>query len=234
MQTSLWSDICKLSAKRQVETKMAEKKSNPRRASPKPGRAKALSKTEAAPVAKVPTQHDAHQLPKPIIEHLTDIPARLASSTLSELLRNTTHQATRIAILAARIEVLRARVISCRMGNNADGNVSLGTLRNQLPTAKSPAQIDAQELLTPGTKEPPQKMVAKEDEETFRIKLLKTHVNEGIKLPKGEIFTVNTTAGLSLIDRKIAQLVPEVDTGDENNDTTQATIEVHADTSATT
>ena len=213
---------------------MVEKKLNPRRASPKPGRAKALSKTEAAPVTKAPPQHDAHQLSKPIIEHLTDIPARLVASTLSELLRNTTHQATRIAILAARIEVLRARVINCRMGNNADGNVSLGTLRNQLPTAKAPAQMDTQELPTPSTKEPPQKMVVKEDEETFRIKLLKTHVNEGIKLPKGEIFTVSTTAGLSLIDRKIAQLVPEVATGDENNNTAQTKIDAHTDTPTTT
>jgi hypothetical protein len=234
MQTSLWSDICKLSAKRQVETKMVEKKSNPKRASPKPGRAKALSKTKAAPVAKVTGQHDAHQISKPIIEYLTDIPARLAASILSELLQNTTHQATRIAILATRIEVLRARVINCRMGNNADGNVSLGTLRNQLPTAKAPAQMDTQELPTPGTKEPTQQMVAKEDEETFQIKLLKTHVNEGIKLPKGEIFTVTATAGLSLIDRKIAQLAPEVATGDENNNTAQTKIDAHTDTPTTT
>ena len=213
---------------------MAEKKSTPRRASPKPGRAKALSKTEATPVAKVSTHSDARQISKSIIDHLTDIPARLVSSTLSELLRNTTHQATRIAILTARIEVLRARVVSCRIGNNTDGNVSLGTLRNQLPTAKSPTQIDARELPTPGAKEPSQKMVVEVDEETFRIKLLKTHINEGIKLPKGEIFTVSTTAGLSLIDRDIAQLVPEVATGDKNKDSTQAATEAYADTSTTT
>jgi len=213
---------------------MVEKKSTPRRASPKPGRAKARSKTEATLVARVSTHSDTRQISKSIIEHLTDIPARLVSSTLSELLRNTTHQATRIAILTARIEVLRARVVSCRMGNNTDGNVSLGTLRNQLPTSKPPAQIDARKLPTPGAKEPSQKMAVKENEETFRIKLLKTHVNEGIKLPKGEVFTVSATAGLSLIDREIAQLVPEVATGDENKDSTQATIETHADTSTTT
>jgi len=213
---------------------MAEKKSTPRRANPKPGPAKALSKTEATPITKVSTHSDARQISKSIIEHLTDIPARLVSSTLSELLRNTTHQATRIAILTARIEVLRARVVSCRIGNNTDGNVSLGTLRNQLPTAKSSTQIDAGELPTPGAKEPSQKMVVEEDEETFRIKLLKNHINEGIKLPKGEIFTVSATAGLSLIDGDIAQLVHEVATGDKNKDSTQAAIEAYADTSTTT
>jgi hypothetical protein len=207
---------------------MAEKKLTPRRASPKPGRAKALSKAEETPAAKMPVQHGARQLSKHIIEHLTDMPARLATSTLSELLRNTTDQTTRIAILAARIEVLRARVIGCRMGNNADGNASLGTLRNQLSTAKFPAQTDTPELPTPGTKETPDKIVTVEDEETFRIELLKTHVNEGIELPKGAIFTVSTTAGLSLIDRQIAQLAPEEATGDKNNNATQETIEAEA------
>jgi hypothetical protein len=207
---------------------MAEKKLTPRRASPKPGRAKAISKAEKTPVPKAPVQHGARQLSKHIIEHLTDMPARLATSTLSELLRNTTDQTTRIAILAARIEVLRARVIGCRMGNNADGNVSLGTLRSQLPKAKFSAQIEAPELPTPSTKETPDKMVTKEDEETFRIELLKTHINEGIELPKGAIFTVSTTAGLSLIDRQIAQLAPEAATGDKNSNATQQTIEAEA------
>jgi hypothetical protein len=234
VENSFWSDICKLSAKRQVETKMAEKKLVPRRTGPKPGRVKALSKAAGTPIAKMPAQHGAHQLSEHIIEHLTDMPSRLATSTLSELLRNTTDQTTRIAILAARIEVLRARVIGCRMGKNADANVSLGTLRSQLPTGKLPAQIDAPKLPTPGTKDTTEKMVTKDDEKTFRIKLLKTHVNEGIELTKGAIFTVSTTAGLSLIDRQIAQLAPEVATGDENNNATQAIIEVEAGTSATT
>jgi hypothetical protein len=234
VENSFWSDICKLSAKRQAETKMAEKKLVPRRTGPKPGRVKALSKAAGTPIAKMPAQHGAHQLSEHIIEHLTDMPSRLATSTLSELLRNTTDQTTRIAILAARIEVLRARVIGCRMGKNADANVSLGTLRSQLPTEKLPAQIDAPELPTPGTKDTTEKMVTKDDEKTFRIKLLKTHVNEGIELTKGAIFTVSTTAGLSLIDRQIAQLAPEVATGDENNNATQAIIEVEAGTSATT
>lgn len=213
---------------------MAEKKLVPRRTGPKPGRVKALSKAAGTPIAKMPAQHGAHQLSEHIIEHLTDMPSRLATSTLSELLRNTTDQTTRIAILAARIEVLRARVIGCRMGKNADANVSLGTLRSQLPTGKLPAQIDAPKLPTPGTKDTTEKMVTKDDEKTFRIKLLKTHVNEGIELTKGAIFTVSTTAGLSLIDRQIAQLAPEVATGDENNNATQAIIEVEAGTSATT
>jgi hypothetical protein len=234
VENSFWSDICKLSAKRQAETKMAEKKLVPRRTGPKPGRVKALSKAAGTPIAKMPAQHGAHQLSEHIIEHLTDMPSRLATSTLSELLRNTTDQTTRIAILAARIEVLRARVIGCRMGKNADANVSLGTLRSQLPTEKLPAQIDAPKLPTPGTKDTTEKMVTKDDEKTFRIKLLKTHVNEGIELTKGAIFTVSTTAGLSLIDRQIAQLAPEVATGDENNNATQAIIEVEAGTSATT
>jgi hypothetical protein len=213
---------------------MAEKKLVPRRTGPKPGRVKALSKAAGTPIAKMPAQHGAHQLSEHIIEHLTDMPSRLATSTLSELLRNTTDQTTRIAILAARIEVLRARVIGCRMGKNADANVSLGTLRSQLPTGKLPAQIDAPKQPTPGTKDTTEKMVTKDDEKTFRIKLLKTHVNEGIELTKGAIFTVSTTAGLSLIDRQIAQLAPEVATGDENNNATQAIIEVEAGTSATT
>jgi hypothetical protein len=130
--------------------------------------------------------------------------------------------------------VLRARVIGCRMGKNADANVSLGTLRRQLPTEKIHGQIDAPELPTPGTKDTTGKMVTKDDEKTFRIKLLKTHINEGIELTKGAIITVSTTAGLSLIDRQIAQLAPEVATGDENNDATQASIEVGTGTSATT
>jgi hypothetical protein len=234
VENSFWSNICKLSAKRQVETEMAEKKLAPRRAGPKPGRAKALSKAAKTPVTKMPAQHDAHHLSEHIIEHLTDMPARLATSTLSELLRNTTDQTTRIAILAARIEVLRARVICCRMGQNADANASLGTLRRQLPTEKLPGQIDAPELPTPGTKNTTGKMVTKDDEKTFRIKLLKTHVNEGIELTKGAIFTVSTTAGQSLIDRQIAQLAPEVATDDENNNATQATMEVETGTSATT
>jgi hypothetical protein len=234
MENSLWSDICKLSAKRQAETEMAEKKLAPRRVGPKPGRAKALSKAVKTPITKMTAQHGAHHLSELIIEHLTDVPTRLATSTLSELLRNTTDQTTRIAILAARIEVLRARVICCRMGKSADASVSLGTLRRQLSTEKLPGQIDAPELPTPDTKDTTVKIVTKDDEKTFRIKLLKTHINEGIELTKGAIFTVSTTAGLSLIDRQIAQLAPEVATVDENNNAMQATIEVETGTSATT
>lgn len=203
---------------------MAEKKITPRRASPKPGRAKALSKAKETPVAAIPAKHGTRQLSEHIIERLTDMPARLATSTLSELLENTTDQTTRIAILATRIEVLRARVFSCRMGKNANGNVPLGTLRKQMFKAQLPAQIDAPELPMHSTKETPEKSVA-EEEEVFRIQLLETYSNEGIELPKGAIFTVSTTAGLSLIDRQIAQLAPEAATSDKNNGTMQATIE---------
>lgn len=203
---------------------MAEKKLAPRRASPKPGRAKALSKAKEEPDATMPAQHDARRLSEHIIERLTDMPARLATSTLSELLQNTTDQTTRIAILATRIEVLRARVAGCRMGENADGNISLGTLRNQMFKAQLPVQIDAAELPAHSTKETAEKSVT-EEEDTFRIQLLETYFNEGIELSKGAIFTVSTTAGLSLIDRKIAQLAPEATTSDENDNAMQAKIE---------
>jgi hypothetical protein len=203
---------------------MAEKKLAQRRASPKPGRAKALSKAKETPVATMPAQHDARQLSEHIIERLSDMPARLATSTLSELLLSTTDQTTRIAILTTRIEILRARVIGCRMGKNADGNVSLGTLRNQMFKTQLPAQINAPELPIHSTKETPEKSVA-EEEGAFRIQLLETYFNEGIELPKGAIFTVSSTAGLSLIERQIAQLVPEAATSDENNNAMEATIE---------
>ena len=203
---------------------MVEKKLTPRRVSPKPGRAKALSKTNETPVATMPAQHDVRQLSEHIIERLTDMPARLATSTLSELLQNTTDQTTRIAILATRIEVLRVRVAGCRMGKNTDGNIPLGRLRNQMFKAQLPAQIDTTELPMHSTKETPEKSVA-EEEQAFRVQLLETYSNEGIELPKGAIFTVSTTAGLSLIDRKIAQLAPEATTSDENDNAMQAKIE---------
>jgi hypothetical protein len=203
---------------------MAEKKLAQRRASPKPGRAKALSKAKETPVATMPAQHDARQLSEHIIERLSDMPARLATSTLSELLLSTTDQTTRIAILTTRIEILRARVIGCRMGKNADGNVSLGTLRNQMFKTQLPAQINAPELPINSTKEPPEKSIA-EEEGAFRIQLLETYFNEGIELPKGAIFTVSSTAGLSLIDRQIAQLAPEAATSGENNNAMEATTE---------
>jgi hypothetical protein len=211
-----WSKICKLGAKPMAETKMVEKSSRPRRAAPKPGSAKGSGQSDKQ-VSEKPqterkpeTRHKRLTLQERIMEHLADISALLAASVLSQMLRDTAHRPTRLAIQKARIDVLRARTIACRIGKPADGAITLAALLNRnahvdaapMDTPVPPkeqeqaAQHAAEKLLTPA-----------DAQQDIQIELTEAHIHQGVQLPKGAKLMVNAAIGANLIEIEVAKPV---------------------------
>lgn len=197
---------------------MVEKSSKPRRAAPKPGGAKASGQSgaqlspKAPPERKPETRRKRLTLQERIMEHLADIPALLAVSTLSEMLRDTAHRPTRLAIQKARIDVLRARTIACRLGKPADGSITLAALLNRnangdAPPVETPPP-PAEEAQTPPPA--PETAPPAEPQQDMRIELTEAHIHQGIQLPKGATLVVNAAIGANLIDMGVAKLAPDL------------------------
>lgn len=193
---------------------MVKKSSTPRRAAPKPGGARASNQSnkqvsEKAPLERAPEiRRKRPTLQERIMEHLAEIPALLAVSTLSEMLRDTAHRPTRLAIQKARIDVLRARVIACRLGKPADGSITLAALLNRN------ANIDVAPVETPPvpteeaqTAPTPAPMPPEEAQQDMRIELTEEHIHQGFQLRKGTKLVVNAAIGAGLIEMDVAKPV---------------------------
>ena len=155
------------------------------------------------------------------MEHLADIPALLAVSTLSQMLRDTAHSPTRLAIQKARIDVLRARTIACRMGKPADGAITLAALLNRnanvdVEPVETPVPPKDQEQVSQPMAETP--LTPADAQPDLRIELTEAHIHQGIQLPKGAKLVVNAVIGANLIEMEVAKPViedaPEEDASD--------------------
>ena len=197
---------------------MVEKSSKPRRAPPKPGSAKESGESSADPAGTTQTarkpvvRRKRLSLQERIMEHLADIPALLAVSTLSEMLRETADRPTRLAILKARIEVLRARTIACRLGKPADSSVTLAALLDR----NASVDVVATDTAVPISEEDktnqppaPAPIAPPETQENMRIELTEAHIHQGVQLPKGATLVVNAVIGASLIEMEVAKPVIE-------------------------
>lgn len=197
---------------------MVEKSSKPRRAPPKPGSTRASGQSDADPAGNTQTarkpmvRRKRLSLQERIMEHLADIPALLAVSTLSEMLRETADRPTRLAILKARIDVLRARTIACRLGKPADSSVTLSALLDRnatvdvIPPETAAPIIEEEQTVQPPAPAP----IAPPDmQENMRIELTEAHIHQGVQLPKGATLVVNAAIGASLIEMEVAKPVIE-------------------------
>ena len=213
-QSVFWSEICKLGAKPMAETKMVEKSSKPRRAAPKPGSTSVSEESDKPLSAKAPTARKPENrrkrltIQERIMEHLAEVPALLAVSTLSQMLRDTAHIPTRLAIQRARIDVLRARTIACRLGKPADGAITLAALLNR-NTNVEPAPVEApvppKEEEQAAQTAAPEPILSPDAQQDMRIELTEAHIHQGVQLPKGAILVVNGAIGLSLIEMEVAK-----------------------------
>lgn len=170
------------------------------------------------------------------MENLADIPALLAASVLSQMLRDTAHRPTRLAIQKARIDVLRARTIACRMGKPADGAITFAALLNRnahvdeapnetpVPPKEQEqaAQHAAETLLTPAA--------AQQD---MQIELTEAHIHQGVQLPKGTKLVVTAAIGTNLIEIEVAKPVSEDATEEDAPDVVANAAEVERQDSKT-
>lgn len=156
-----------------------------------------------------------------IMDHLAEIPVLLAASTLSEMLRETADRPTRLAILKARIDVLRARTIACRLGKPADGSVTLAALLDRnasvdvLPTESADPIIDKNEADTPPA---PVSAAQPDAQDNIRIELTEAHIHQGVELPKGATLVVSAAIGAGLIEMEVAKPVLDVAPDAERED----------------
>jgi len=211
-----WSNICNLGAKPMAETKMVEKSSRPRRAAPKPGSAKGSGQSDKQVSEKPQTERKPETrrkrltLQERIMEHLAEVPALLAVSTLSQMLRDTGDRPTRLAIQRARIDVLRARTMACRLGKPADGTITLAALLNHnanvdvAPVETPVPPKEEEQAAQPAAEAPLPPADAQQD---IRIELTEAHIHQGVQLPKGAKLMVNAAIGANLIEIEVAKPV---------------------------
>ena len=197
---------------------MVEKSSKPRRAAPKPGSTSVSEESDKPLSAKAPTARKPENRRKRltiherIMEHLAEVPALLAVSTLSQMLRDTAHIPTRLAIQRARIDVLRARTIACRLGKPADGTITLAALLNRnanvdvAPVETPVPPKEEEQAAQPAAEAPLPPADAQQD---MRIELTQAHIHQGVQLPKGSKLVVNAAIGANLIEMEVAKPVIE-------------------------
>jgi hypothetical protein len=192
-----------LNAKVIPETKIVKKPTKPQSTSPTNGRKKGQGSTpQKESVA-------SRTLQTRIMEHLADTPALLASTALSEMLKDTTDQPTRSAILYARIELLRTRTIACRLGQLADEPVTLSSLHDRqsadTKTNNAPIQPEVEEQAAQGLNKTETAETA--NPENIYIELTEAHLHQGIELPKGSTLNVSSIVGSQLIAMNVAKHV---------------------------
>ncbi|AGI68550.1 hypothetical protein OAN307_c29995 [Octadecabacter antarcticus 307] len=187
---------------------MAKKLTKPQRIPAKPRGKRAPERTDKAS----PSEHaDSKNLQKRIMQHLADTPALLATSVLSEMLRDTTDQPTRIAIQYSRIEVLRARTISCRLGKPADRSVKPSSLlsRNTIVSKTNDAQTGSLVEERPAHDSHQAETADAAVPESILIQLTVAHLHQGVELPKGTTFKVSSIVGAELIKINVAKHAPK-------------------------
>jgi hypothetical protein len=180
----------------------------------KPQRIPANPRSKKAPKGTdktSPSEHaDSKSLQKRIMQHLADTPALLATSALSEMLRDTTDQPTRLAIMYSRIEVLRARTIACRLGKPADRSVkpsrllNCNTIVSKTDDDPTGSLVEEQPAHDPYQAETTDAAVP----ESIRIQLTVAHLHQGVELPKGTNFNVSNNVGAELIKMNVAKHAP--------------------------
>jgi|GEM_PF-1820408 len=195
---------------------MVEKSSRPRRAAPKPGSAKGSGQSDKQVSEKPQTERKPETrrkrltLQERIMEHLAEVPALLAVSTLSQMLRDTGDRPTRLAIQRARIDVLRARTMACRLGKPADGTITLAALLNHnanvdvAPVETPVPPKEEEQAAQPAAEAPLPPADAQQD---IRIELTEAHIHQGVQLPKGAKLMVNAAIGANLIEIEVAKPV---------------------------
>ncbi|MBR2573999.1 MAG: hypothetical protein IKE14_06685 [Loktanella sp.] len=217
-----------------AETKMVEKSSKPRRAAPKPGSAKGSVQSDKQVSERPQTERKPETrrkrltLQERIMEHLAEIPALLAVSTLSQMLRDTGDGPTRLAIQRARIDVLRARTIACRLGKPADSTITLAALLNRnanvdvAPVETPVPPKEEEQTAQPAAEAPLPPADAQQD---MRIELTEAHIHQGVQLPKGAKLVVNAVIGANLIEMEVAKPViedaPDEDASELDTDPTE-------------
>lgn len=206
---ALWYQTCKLNAKVIPEMEIVKKPTKPQSTSSTRGRQKAQVSTKNTALDKTPPKENlaSKTLQTRIMEHLADTPALLASSALSEMLRDTSDQPTRSAILYARIELLRTRTIACRLGQPADEPATLSKLGDQQssdtktndalikPVAEEQVAQDLNQAETAEAAKP----------ENIYIQLTEAHLHQGVELPKGSTLNVSSIVGSQLIAMNVAK-----------------------------
>ena len=213
---------------------MVEKSSKPRRAAPKPGSTSVSAESDKplsveAPTARKPENRRKRlTIQERIMENLAEVPALLAVSTLSQMLRDTAHVPTRLAIQRARIDVLRARTIACRLGKPADGAITLAALLNRntnveaAPVEAPAAPKEEEQAVQTAAPEP---ILPADEQQDMRIELTEAHIHQGIQLPKGAILVVNGAIGLNLIEMEVAKPAiedaPEEDVSEPEEDVSE-------------
>ncbi len=124
------------------------------------------------------------------------------------MLRDTAHLPTRLAIQRARIDVLRARTIACRLGKPADSAITLAALLNRnakVEVAPVEAPVPPKEEEQAAQTAAPEPILSPDAQQDMRIELTEAHIHQGIQLPKGAILVVNGAIGLSLIEMEVAK-----------------------------
>lgn len=171
-----------------------------------------------------------------LLKFLSDTPAITAATVLSDMMRDTSDPATRLAILTTRIQVLRARTIACRLGKPVDGKISLGDLVDDQKSRKIPEEIENPMLrpAVPGqTIEQATAPVPVEPEKLIRLKLLQDYRHEGFDIKAGTLFETSAQIANDLTTRGISEIVPDDLQTDEtatNDASTDAQASANADT----
>lgn len=128
------------------------------------------------------------------------------------MLNDSSDPATRLAILTARIEVLRARIIACRLGRPVDSAITLGIVLREQGLMDLPPEILNPNLYA-DLQEPSESSMtdhAKVDP-LLQMRLLKAYHHEGIDLPEGAIFTIRKSLADNLLERGISEVVADDD-----------------------